>query len=172
VELAGVFVNAPLDYVVRIAEQARLSLVQLHGDEGPSYADAVAAQTGCRVIKAVPVRTGADLQTLGQFRRVDFHLLDSGAGGKRGGTGQPFDWALAREHRGPIPIIVGGGLRPENVAEAIAATRPYAVDVASGVEAEPGRKDPAKVEAFVAEVRRADRELNPEAAAAAAERVR
>ena len=83
------------------------------------------------------MRTGADIQALSPFH-TDFHLLDSYAPGQRGGTGETFAWELARLHRGPIPMILSGGLNPDNVAEAIARVRPFAVDVASGVEAQPG----------------------------------
>jgi phosphoribosylanthranilate isomerase len=122
-------------------------MLQLHGDEGPAYCAEAARRTGCRVIKAVQVRDAGDLQALEPFR-TDFHLLDAHSRDLRGGTGETFDWKLVNAHRGPAPVITSGGLRPENVADAIAATRPYAVDVASGVEASPGRKDPARMEAF------------------------
>ena len=94
-----------------------------------------------KVIKAARVATGADIRALRAFR-TDFHLLDAAAGALHGGTGETFDWDLLA--RAPLegPLILSGGLRPENVAEAIAAARPYAVDVASGVEAAPGVKDP------------------------------
>ena len=144
VEVAGVFQNAHLDHVARTAEQVPLSLVQLHGDEGPAYASEVARRTGARVMKAVRVRSRADLAALEPFP-TDFHLLD-------GADGAPFDWSLARLHRSTVPVVVAGGLTPENVAGAIAATRPFAVDVARGVEAEPGRKDADKVAAFAAAV--------------------
>ena len=98
------------------------------------------------------MHSGADLQALGAYQ-TDFHLLDGDAGASRGGGGEPFDWSLVAAHRGEAPVIVAGGLTPDNVGEAIAATHPYAVDVASGVEAEPGRKDPALVEAFIAAAR-------------------
>jgi phosphoribosylanthranilate isomerase len=152
VHLGGVFVNATLDEVAGTAEAAQLSLVQLHGDEGPAFCAEVARRTGAKVIKAARVRTGADIQALSPFH-TDFHLLDSYAPGQRGGTGETFAWELARLHRGPTPMILSGGLTPDNVAEAIARVRPFAVDVASGVEASPGRKDPEKLEAFAAAVR-------------------
>ena len=145
VELAGVFANAPLSRVATVADAVGLSLVQLHGDEGPAYCDEVARRTGARVVKGARVRTRGDVRALASFVRVDFHLLD-------GPGGAPFDWALAREHRGPLPLIVAGGLTADNVAEAIEATRPFAVDTASGTEAAPGVKDPAKVRAFAAAV--------------------
>jgi len=151
VELVGVFVNPTLDEVARAADAAGFTIVQLHGDEGPSFCSEVARRTGCRVIKASRVRSGADIQALMPFH-TDYHLLDSHVTGVPGGTGETFAWELARAHTGPIPMILSGGLTADNVAEAIAATRPFAVDVASGVEAAPGRKDPAKLEAFAAAV--------------------
>lgn len=146
-EVVGVFVNPTLEQLQQTAETAGLTAVQLHGEEGPSFCSEAARRTGCKVIKAVRVRSRADIQALVPFH-TDFHLLDSHVAGRRGGSGETFEWELARAHRGPVPMILSGGLRPENVAEAIAAVGPFAVDVASGVELEPGRKDPAKVKAF------------------------
>ena len=141
--LTGVFRNAALDVVVRTADAFALAMVQLHGDEGPSFAAAVAQRTGARVIKAARVRTRADVVALAPFR-TDFHLFD----GPRGG--EPFEWSLARVRRGGPPLIAAGGLTAENVAECVRATRPFAVDVASGTEASPGVKDPERVAAFAA----------------------
>ena len=141
-EIAGVFQNATLDHVARTAEQAGLSIVQLHGDEGPSYAMEIARRTGAKVMKAVRVRTREQVVAVRSFH-VDFHLLD-GPGG-----GQTFDWSVVRSRRSDVPLVVAGGLTPDNVGAAIETTRPFAVDVASGVEASPGVKDPEKVAAFV-----------------------
>jgi phosphoribosylanthranilate isomerase len=154
IEVAGVFVNATLDEVARTAENVGLTMLQLHGDEGPSYCAEAARRTGCKVIKAGRVRSGADIQALAPFH-TDYHLLDSYVRGTPGGTGQTFSWEIARVHRGAVPVILCGGLTAENVGEAIEVVRPFAVDVASGVECEPGRKDPAKLEAFMREVVRA-----------------
>ena len=154
VEVVGVFVNRPLDEVVARADEVGLSIVQLHGDEGPAYCAEVARRTGCRVMKARQVRSGADPRALAAFH-VDFHLLDAHADGLRGGTGQTFDWALAAQRRSPVPLVLSGGLTPDNVGEAIARTAPWAVDVASGVEAGPGRKDPGRLESFFGAVRAA-----------------
>jgi phosphoribosylanthranilate isomerase len=150
VEIAGVFVNATLDEVASTADSVGLTMIQLHGDEGPSFCAEAARRTGCKVIKAMRVRSGADIQATASFH-TDFHLLDSHVAGRPGGTGETFAWELARAHRGP-PLILSGGLNPDNVAEAIEVVRPFAVDVASGVESAPGRKDPDKLEAFVAAV--------------------
>jgi phosphoribosylanthranilate isomerase len=149
VELVGVFVNPALDEVARAADTIGLTHLQLHGDEGPQFCAAVAQRTGCRVIKGVRVRSGADLRDAERFR-VDYHLLDAGAPGLRGGTGTTWDWGLAASRRSAVPLILSGGLTPENVAEGLATVRPWAVDVASGTEAEPGVKDPARLEAFLA----------------------
>jgi phosphoribosylanthranilate isomerase len=155
VEVVGVFVNRSLDDVVATARDVGLTAVQLHGDEGPAFSDEVARRTGCRVIKAHPVRSRADLQALEAFH-TDFHLLDSGAGGRRGGTGQTFDWGLLAARRSTIPALLSGGLTPDNVEEGIAAAAPWGVDVASGVEAEPGRKDPDRLRDFFEAVRNAE----------------
>jgi phosphoribosylanthranilate isomerase len=149
VELVGVFVNAGLDDIVQAADAIGFTHVQLHGDEGPAFCSAVGQRTGARVIKAVRIGSGADIRAAERFH-TDFHLLDSAVRGARGGTGQPWDWRLAAHRRSAVPAILSGGLTADNVAAGIEAVRPYAVDVASGTEAAPGIKDPAKVEAFLA----------------------
>lgn len=150
-QLAGVFVNPTLDEVVGIAEELSLSLLQFHGDEGPSFCAEAARRTGAKVIKAARVRSGADIQAVATFH-TDFHLLDSYRRGVPGGTGETFAWELARAHGRRVPVILSGGLTPANVGDAIAVVRPYAVDVASGVESSPGVKDPALIDAFTAAV--------------------
>jgi phosphoribosylanthranilate isomerase len=147
-ELAGVFVNAVLEEIADIAERAKLTLVQLHGDEGPAFCSEVARRTGARTIKAAAVRGAATLQDLERFH-TDFHLLDGYAEGLRGGTGEPFDWSVIEARRSKVPLILSGGLDCDNVGDAISATRPYAVDVASGVESSPGVKDPERLRAFI-----------------------
>ena len=154
VEVVGVLVNPTLEQVATTAEAVGLTMIQLHGDEGPAFCGETARRTGCKVIKAARVHSGADIQALAAFH-VDYHLLDSHVPGQRGGTGETFTWELARAHRGRVPLILSGGLTPENVAEAIRTVRPFAVDVASGVESRPGHKDHAKVEAFVSAVENA-----------------
>jgi len=155
VEVAGVFVNATLDHIGETAEATGVTMLQLHGDEGPAYCAEAARRTGCKVIKAMRVRSGADVQALASFH-TDYHLLDSYTAGVPGGTGETFAWEIARAHRGPVPVILSGGLDPGNVGEAIADVRPFAVDVASGVERAPGRKDPEKLRAFATAVRAAE----------------
>jgi phosphoribosylanthranilate isomerase len=146
-EIAGVFVNAPLDEITAAADAVGLTMIQLHGDEGPVFCREVARRTGCKVIKAVRVHDRADIQAVRAFK-TDFHLLDSYVPGKPGGTGETFAWELVRGHRTKVPVILSGGLTPDNVAEAISVAQPFAVDVASGVEASPGIKDHAKLRAF------------------------
>jgi phosphoribosylanthranilate isomerase len=147
VELAGVFVNAPLDEITRVSERVGLTLVQLHGDEGPAFCAEVARRTGARTIKAAAIRGLFTVRGLERFH-TDFHLVDGYAPGLRGGTGESFDWSLLSTRRSKVPLIVGGGLDAERVAAAIATTHPYAVDVASGVETAPGIKDPGRMRAF------------------------
>jgi phosphoribosylanthranilate isomerase len=146
--VCGVFVNAPLDEVAGLVDGIGLTMVQLHGDEGPAFCGEVARRTGAKVIKAASVAGKADIRALAAFH-TDYHLLDAHRAGMRGGTGETFDWELVRSRRSRIPLVLSGGLRPENVGEAIAAVRPFAVDTASGTEASPGIKDPEKVAAFV-----------------------
>jgi phosphoribosylanthranilate isomerase len=156
VELCGVFVNDPLEHVVETSEDLGLTIVQLHGDEGPAFCGEVPRRTGARVIKAAQVAGPGDVRDLERYH-VDFHLLDARAQAQekqelRGGTGETFDWALLAERRSKIPLILSGGLSAENVADAIAQTRPFAVDSASGTERAPGKKDEAKLRAFFAAV--------------------
>ncbi len=151
-EVVGVFVNHTIDEVAQIADAVGLTMLQLHGDEGPAFCAEAGRRTGCRVIKAARVSSRADIQALTPFH-TDFHLLDSHSPGQWGGTGETFSWELAAAHRGPVPMILSGGLTAENVGAAIAATRPFAVDVASGVERSPGKKDSDKLAAFADAVR-------------------
>lgn len=148
-EVVGVFVNPTLDEVAQAVEDEGLTMVQLNGGEGASFCAEVKRRTGLKVAKAIHVASAADVHAAEAFR-TDFHLYDRAAKGMWGGTGESFDWELLRDHRSEVPAILAGGLRPENVAEAIAVARPYAVDVASGVESEPGRKDHAAMAGFFA----------------------
>jgi phosphoribosylanthranilate isomerase len=159
--VTGVFVNSTLDEVTRLAERCSLGMLQLHGDEGPAFCREAARRTGCRVMKAARVADAASIRSLEPFR-VDYHLLDAHVPGRRGGTGATFQWELAAEHQRAIPVVLSGGLTPDNVAAGIATTRPFAVDTASGTEAAPGRKDAAKLTAFFRAVQAAD--AAPEAA--------
>ena len=146
-EVIGVFVNPTLEEVDRAVEDGGLTMVQLNGAEGASFCGEVARRTGVKVIKAIHVASAADIHGAEAYR-TDFHLFDRRGKGLWGGTGESFDWELLRGHRSEVPAILAGGLRPDNVAAAIEVVRPYAVDVAGGVESEPGRKDHAAMAAF------------------------
>jgi phosphoribosylanthranilate isomerase len=142
---AGVFVNAPEELVLRASRECGLNLLQFHGDEPPEYC----LQFGLMSMKAFRIRDAASLQAFHNYP-TDAWLLDAYSSGKPGGTGETFNWDLAYEARGwGRPVFLAGGLTPENVAEAVRRARPYGVDVSSGVEAEPGKKDHAKVKAFI-----------------------
>ena len=158
VALCGVFVNAPLEEVVALAEELQLGMIQLHGEEGPSFCAEAKRRLGVTVIKARQVAGPGDVRDMERFH-VDFHLLDArartpGREGLRGGTGETFQWELAALRRSRVPLILSGGLNPCNVEQAIALTRPSAVDTASGTEAAPGHKDPNKLRAFFDAVKR------------------
>ena len=148
-EIVGVFVNPTLDEVSSAVENAHLSIVQLSGDEGPAFCTEVARRTGAKVMKAIRVSSAADIHGAEAFR-TDLHLFDTRRRGFYGGTGETFDWDLLTLRRSIVPAVLAGGLTPANVANAIAIASPYAVDVVSGVEAEPGRKDHAALAEFFA----------------------
>jgi phosphoribosylanthranilate isomerase len=154
VELCGVFVEASLDELAQRTEELGLSMLQLHGDEGPAFCGEVRRRTGARVIKAIQVTGAGDVRELERYH-VDFHLVDARARALakqdlRGGTGETFDWSLLAGRRSATPLILSGGLHPGNVAEAAERVHPYAVDTASGTERAPGHKDEAKLRAFFA----------------------
>lgn len=152
----GVMVNEPLDRVCALIDGMRLDAVQLHGDEDAAYCHAV-RDLGVTVIKAVQVAGPLDVDRLRSLP-VTAVLLDTYRPGMRGGSGETFDWSLAAPLAAAMRVILSGGLSPENVAAGVAAVRPYGVDVSSGVEID-GRKDPAKIRAFVAAARAADTRL-------------
>lgn len=144
VTTVGLFVNeAPL-HIREIADDCGLDTIQLHGDEAPADCDFAPRRT----IKALRVRDAASLSRHEEFE-VSALLLDAWVAGTYGGTGETFNWELAATVARQRPVILAGGLTPENVAAAVQTVRPYAVDVSSGVEVAPGRKDPAKVAAFI-----------------------
>ena len=151
-EVAGVFVDTPMDEIVRAAADEQLTIVQLHGDQGPQFCREVARRTGAKVMRAFRVRSGADVRGAEAFR-TDYHLFDAHRPKAPGGTGESFDWELLAGRRSSIPALLAGGLTPENVSEAVLAGRPWGVDVVTGVEAEPGRKDHRKLAAFFEAVR-------------------
>jgi phosphoribosylanthranilate isomerase len=141
----GVFVNAPADFVRAAAATCGLGAIQLHGDESPEFC----RQFALPVIKAFRVSGPESLAALAAYGFAAW-LLDSFVPGQLGGTGACFNWSLAAKaaERGR-PILLAGGLTPENVADAVRQVRPYAVDVSSGVESAPGLKDPTKIRALI-----------------------
>jgi phosphoribosylanthranilate isomerase len=142
----GVFVNAPEEFVLRAIAEAGLTMLQFHGDEPPEFC----VQFGLMSMKAFRIRDEKSLAELPKFQ-TDAYLLDAFSPEARGGTGEKFNWDLAVEaQKFGKPIFLAGGLTPENVADAVRKVNPFGVDVASGVESSPGKKDPAKVKAFIA----------------------
>jgi len=147
----GVFVNPAEDLVLRALGECNLNLLQFHGDEPSEFC----TQFGVMSMKALRVRDAESLKTLENFH-TDAFLLDAHSKAGLGGTGEKFNWELAVEaQKFGKPVFLAGGLTPENVADAVRQVRPFAVDVASGVESAPGKKDAAKVRAFIAAVRAA-----------------
>ncbi len=141
----GVFVNAPEEFVIRAIAECGLGLLQFHGAEPPEFC----TRFGVMSLKAFRIRDAASLAALPQYP-TDAYLLDAYSASGLGGTGEKFNWDLAIEaQKFGKPIFLAGGLTPENVAAAVRQVRPFAVDVSSGVESAPGRKDPAKVAAFI-----------------------
>ncbi len=160
VEAVGVFVNWEANPVASLCASLRLHAAQLHGDESPKLVAEVAQRIPA--IKAFRAGDGFSLARLAKYRAASAFLLDGAGKGQYGGTGETSDWEFARRVAETRPIILAGGLTPENVAEAIRTVRPYAVDVASGVESRPGKKDPGKLREFLREAERASRELAAE----------
>ena len=151
----GVFVNEEANRIVDIASELGLSAVQLHGDESPEFCERLTSIKTFKTIKAIRVGQKFDLSVIESYR-VNMVLLDSSNEGSYGGTGRSFDWRIAIEAKHLAPIILAGGLTVENVWDAITQVRPAAIDVCSGVEAEPGRKDMDKMRGFMAEAARAN----------------
>jgi len=157
--LVGVFVNEEAGRVREIASALRLSAVQLHGDESPEFCEGLHE---VKTIKAIRVGQDFDLSVIEKYP-VSMVLLDSDIKGSYGGTGQRFDWRIAIEAKRLARIILAGGLNIDNVWEAITLVRPAAIDVCSGIEAEPGRKDLDKLKRFMSAVARANALLASEA---------
>ncbi|WP_111496040.1 phosphoribosylanthranilate isomerase [Marinobacter bohaiensis] len=150
VETVGLFVNPEADWVRRVLDETGISLLQFHGDETPAFCQ----QFGRRWIKAVRVQTREDIESAYErFSEASGLLVDAYDPNRYGGTGQTFDWTLIPENR-PKPLILAGGLNSANVTAAVAAVRPWAVDVSGGVESDKGIKDPARVIEFIREVNR------------------
>lgn len=150
--MVGVFVDATAATIAATARSAGLDVIQLHGDESPAFCTEVRVMTGLRVWKALPVAGAGDVDGIESWP-VSAVLLDAATPG-RGGSGQTIDWGVAaKAAESTKPIVLAGGLDPGNVAAAVSAVKPWAVDVASGVESAPGIKDPAKIAAFIRAVR-------------------
>jgi len=156
VSVVGLFVDADEAFVREVLSNVPLDMLQFHGDETPEYC----MQFGKPYLKAIRVKAGVDLlQCAARFCTARGLLLDAYVDGVQGGTGTVFEWALIPRNL-PLPVILSGGLEDGNVAVAIIQVCPYAVDVSSGVESAKGIKDPAKIAAFINEVKRTDVQLS------------
>jgi phosphoribosylanthranilate isomerase len=155
VTAVGVFVNWPVEAVAALTQALHFGAVQLHGNEPPQDVRDLAG--AFHVIKAFPVPPGFRLRVLAPYKAASALLLDGFRSGQYGGTGRTADWNVARRAKQYGRVILAGGIRPENVAQAITQVQPYAVDVASGVEARPGKKDAGALRALMREVEAANR---------------
>jgi phosphoribosylanthranilate isomerase len=153
VDTVGVFMDQEAATVNDIAERCGLTMIQLHGNETPDYCRAMVRP----VLKAFRIRSEALPDFAAYHQSVKGYLLDTYRPGQAGGTGATFNWALVRQLALPGPLVLAGGLTPDNVGAAIEQARPFAVDVNSGVESAPGRKDLDRVRRLVHEVRQTDR---------------
>ncbi|MBF0178965.1 MAG: phosphoribosylanthranilate isomerase [Magnetococcales bacterium] len=149
----GLFVNASREEIGKVVAECRLDAIQLHGDEAPGECRGLPG----RVIKAIRVAGAEDLHGMERYP-VSAILLDAKSETHYGGTGRAFDWNLLEGFQSPLPLILAGGLDPDNVAMAVRQVRPYAVDVSSGVESAPGVKDHERMHLFVRRVRQAFQE--------------
>ena len=143
----GVFVNEEPEEVLRVAREVGLDYAQLHGDETPETVTFL-REAGIKVMKALRVRDEGSLAAMEEYG-ADLVMLDAWSEKARGGTGERFDWALAKSLRGRGNIVVSGGLSPENVREAISFFEPYGVDASSSLEEAPGKKNEERVRRFV-----------------------
>jgi phosphoribosylanthranilate isomerase len=155
VEAVGIFVNAPTAHVTALCKSLKLDAAQLHGDEPPETVAELARTL--TVWKAFRVEPDFRLETLDEYPEAGAFLFDAAHTGQYGGTGRTTDWDVARRAALRHRIILAGGLNIENVAAAVRIVRPYAVDVASGVESKPGKKDHGRMREFILEVRRGER---------------
>jgi len=157
-QAVGVFVNWKPEVIMHLVYALELTAVQLHGDETPKQLNYL--ENDLPVVRAFRVGPGFSMANFKRFHRASYFLLDAAARKDQfGGTGKTFDWSIAQKAAARHKIILAGGLTPENVGEAILTVRPYAVDVASGVESRPRIKDSGKLREFFAEVSRANRAL-------------
>lgn len=155
VEAVGIFVDTPADEVAAQCKSLKLTAVQLHGDETPETVARIAR--ALPVIKAFRVESDFRVESLGEYPDAFAFLFDAADTGQYGGTGHSTDWDLAQRAATGHRIILAGGLKVENVAAAVRIVRPYAVDVASGIESKPGKKDHGLLREFIQEVRRGER---------------
>jgi len=144
VDTVGVFVDETAEQINKIADYCNLDIIQLHGDESPTFCKKIRR----KVIKAFRIKDMQSVKKLSSFQVSGF-LLDTFSENLHGGTGEVFDWNLALPAKKFGPVIMAGGLTPNNVQQAVRQIRPYGVDVCSGVESEPGIKDHKKVRAFL-----------------------
>lgn len=148
----GVFVNEPIETIIQIMRKTGLDIAQLHGDESPEYCRHL-SQSGIRWLKAFRVREKGDLEKLKGYRSKHF-LLDAWSEKGHGGTGETFDWDLAKSASGQSEIILAGGITEENIEEAIEKVSPYGIDLSSGVEVSPGIKSIEKIERLLKRIGR------------------
>jgi len=154
VQKVGVFVNEVPSLILKIVKETGLTAVQLHGEEIPDFCSSLLPLT---VIKGIRVKEEIDIKILQAYANVSAYLLDSFVEGNKGGTGKVFDWELAlyaKKHG--KPVILSGGLTPTNIQKALEKVSPYGVDVSSGVESKPGKKDKKKVKDFILKVNKYD----------------
>lgn len=153
IDRVGLFVDPETDFLDQILARARLDLLQLHGDETPERCRAISIYFGLPIIKAIKVSTKADLKAAKEYEDiVDWLMFDARPptdGALPGGNGQAFDWTILKGAEFKRPWLLAGGLNPDNLAEAVKQSGATAVDVSSGVESAPGKKDPAKIRAFL-----------------------
>ena len=149
IQTVGLFVNEDAAVINKTADRCGLDLVQLHGEESPDFCSTIRR----RVIKAFRIKDHTSLSSLDDYRTAGC-LLDAWSPAAHGGTGRTFNWEYAAEAAAERAIILAGGLTPDNVADAVRIVRPYAVDVSSGVESAPGRKDADKIRHFITNARR------------------
>jgi phosphoribosylanthranilate isomerase len=157
IHTVGVFVDALENAILGIARAVNLEFLQLHGEETPRVARALARSYP--VIKAFRVRSDFLARELSRYSAASAFLLDGFDSERRGGTGKTFDWGVARQAKRYGPIILAGGLTPANAARAIAAVQPFAIDVCSGVESKPGKKDPRLLKKLMRAVETSERAL-------------
>ncbi|MDO9508324.1 MAG: phosphoribosylanthranilate isomerase [Thermovirgaceae bacterium] len=152
ISTVAVVANPKTGELAKIAASGLFTHIQFHGQEVPE----MLAGVQMRTIKAFGIASAEDLEQVKLYGAADYFLFDSRVGGSCGGTGKTFDWSLLKDIAVEKPVILAGGLGPENVAEAIRACRPAAVDLNSRLESEPGKKDPERIRQTVIEIREAD----------------